>query len=207
MNKTKPPQVLCVAALVVLLVAASKLAPQALELKKPEDLNFVSLLGTLFIIALLAERTLEVLLTTFRGPEADSQDRGIKAQTDAIAALEAAAPPDKNAVEKANQHLRDLSEKRESYRMTTRSIALWAGLFAGVLVSAIGIRVLQQLVADPPCDGSRAATLFTVADVLLTGCLIAGGSDGIHKMSELYNSTINAGTKSANARAEKANTP
>ena len=207
MNKTNHPQVLCAAALVVLLVAASKLAPQALELKKPEDLNFVSLLGTLFIIALLVERTLEVLLTTFRGPKADSQDRQITAQTDATAALEAGTRPNKNAIAKARSDLRDLREKRESYRMDTRSIALWAGLFAGVFVSAIGIRVLQQLVANAPCDGSRAATLFTVADVLLTGCLIAGGSEGIHKMSELYTSTINAGTKSANARAKKASTP
>ncbi len=97
-----------------------------------------------------------------------------------------------------------LVNKREKYRMRTRSLSLWLGLFIGILVSAVGIRALHKLVASLPAEGTVQAYVFNIVDIVLTGCLIAGGSDGIHKISELYNSFIGSTTKIAEERGKKA---
>ena len=74
---------------------------------------------------------------------------------------------------------------REEYRMQTRSAALWLGLLIGLLVSAVGVRVLHELVVSE-LQGTQAL-YFTAVDILLTGCLISGGSDVLHKIAERYN--------------------
>ena len=82
----------------------------------------------------------------------------------------------------ANQQL------RSAYKSQTRKIALWTALFVGLLVSGVGIRSLDSLIQ--PVQGSMYSGIQSLAfrclDVLLTGGLIAGGSDGIHKITQLF---------------------
>ncbi len=77
---------------------------------------------------------------------------------------------------------------RSAYKSQTRKIALWTALFVGLLVSGVGIRSLDSLIQ--PVQSSMysgiQSLMFRCLDVLLTGGLIAGGSDGIHKITQLF---------------------
>jgi hypothetical protein len=65
--------------------------------------------------------------------------------------------------------------------------SLWSGLIVGVLVSAVGIRSLQTLIDAEAFSKADCCqrVLFIFVDVLLTGGILAGGSDGIHKLVEV----------------------
>ena len=66
-------------------------------------------------------------------------------------------------------------------------ISMWSGLCLGVLVSAIGVRVLRFLFSPLSFTavGDMQLGFFNVVDVFVTGGLIAGGSDQIHKIMKL----------------------
>jgi hypothetical protein len=86
------------------------------------------------------------------------------------------------------QKLKKNEELRSAYKSQTRKIALWTALFFGLMISGVGIRSLDSLVQ--PVQGSVysgvQSLVFRCLDVLLTGGLIAGGSDGIHKITQLF---------------------
>ena len=78
------------------------------------------------------------------------------------------------------------------YKAGTRKIALWMALFVGVLISGVGVRSLETLVnlresLNPrPLFYDGQLFIFRSLDTLLTGGLIAGGSEGIHKLTQVF---------------------
>ena len=75
----------------------------------------------------------------------------------------------------------------------------------GLVISLVGIRTLITLVTPESYAALSVLqkNLFTMVDVLVTGGLIAGGSDGIHKILQTFldlmdktSRNINAGTGS-----------
>lgn len=84
--------------------------------------------------------------------------------------------------------LKNNQQLRTAYKSQTRKIALWTALTFGLLISGVGVRSLDTLVQ--PVQGSlysgAQSFLLHCLDVLLTGGLIAGGSDGIHKITQLF---------------------
>lgn len=93
-----------------------------------------------------------------------------------------------DALEKELARLTENEQARSAYKATTRKIALWTALVFGLLISGVGVRSLDSLVQ--PVQGSVysgiQSLVFRCLDVLLTGGLIAGGSDGIHKITQLF---------------------
>lgn len=73
-----------------------------------------------------------------------------------------------------------------------------------MIISAVGLRSLQPLFAAGDADAvaawlaSRQGHVFGAIDILVTGTLLAGGSDGIHWIVALYRDWIdkNRSTKS-----------
>jgi hypothetical protein len=185
MNKLNSNRVLGITISILLIITGLKWAPESLEFKDFDSSKLAPLLGSLLFMALLAERTSEVFLTNWRGPTAAQKDREIEASSKEIRVLESAKPRNQNAIVEAQGKLKELTNSREEYRMQTRSAALWLGLLIGLLVSAVGVRVLHELVASE-LRGTQAL-YFTAVDILLTGCLISGGSDVLHKIAERYN--------------------
>ena len=83
---------------------------------------------------------------------------------------------------KTNQQL------KSAYKSQTRKIALWTALLVGLMISGVGVRSLDTLlvpVQQGALNSGIQGALFRCLDVLLTGGLIAGGSDGIHKITQL----------------------
>jgi hypothetical protein len=91
----------------------------------------------------------------------------------------------------------DINEKerqRAAYKSDTRIIALWTSLLFGLLMSAIGIRSIEPLVVID-LDNPIQVVIFRCLDALLTGGLIAGGSEGIHKLIKVFLDFMEATSK------------
>ncbi|MCP4632175.1 MAG: hypothetical protein GY855_04560 [candidate division Zixibacteria bacterium] len=168
--------------LVVIIVFIIALKPDAVQIKDQAVSNLGQLMASLFIVALLMERALDVFLSTWRAEKGDNQERQIRDHRDKIKEHKE-TKTDSSEVE---AKLQKTIEERAKHRHETRLYALWAGLFFGLIISAVGIRSLGSMVDIRTIANSTQLTLFNIIDVVLTGGIIAGGSDGIHKMMEVY---------------------
>ncbi len=84
--------------------------------------------------------------------------------------------------------LKTNEQLRSAYKSQTRKIALWTALSVGLLISGVGVRSLDTLLQPVPqgaLNSGIQSLVFRCRDVVLTGGLIAGGSDGIHKITQL----------------------
>ncbi|MEH2067574.1 MAG: hypothetical protein V7K47_05290 [Nostoc sp.] len=93
--------------------------------------------------------------------------------------------------------LDDLNTKerqRAAYKADTRTIALWTSLVFGLLISAIGIRSIEPLVVLD-LNNQTQVVIFRSLDALLTGGLIAGGSEGIHQIIQVFINFMEATSK------------
>jgi hypothetical protein len=138
--------------------------------------DVVNVITPLFLVALFIERGLEVFLTSWRAGE--SQRRA-----------------DSN----------DAAGLRE-HKIVTQRLAFLAGTAVGVIISALGVRALQPLVyADlfPGADGVQLQErVFMAMDVLLTGLLLGGGADGLHKIVTVFTNFMDATAQQAKRRGE-----
>lgn len=133
-------------------------------------------LGLLIFIALIVERAVEVFVGIFRSV---GQER-VKVNLD-------------DAKDAGNKQV-ELTAQRalNRYKRHTMVIAMTTALVLGLLVASVGLRVLQLVVVIPEAGtgsneiSTMQASWIRFADVALTGGLIAGGSDGIHKVTNVF---------------------
>ena len=141
------------------------------------------LLTLLFFAALILERALDVFLTLGRAPKSEDLDELItKLRQLKNAGAEASA----TVSVQEEQRLAAPKANRE-WRAGTRSLAMWLGFIIGIIISAVGIRTLGSIIDVSMIENNHAQIIaFRVVDTVLTGGLLAGGSDGIHKIAELF---------------------
>ena len=165
------------------------------------------MLASLFLVALIMERALDVVLTTTRAADGEEIDREISRLTAEIADIDKLT----TAAKKTKQSQRDRDQKclqesletRSAQSDETRRVAMWASLVIGVLVSAAGFRALATLLDPASLQGLQPfqGATVQVIDVLLTGGLLAGGSDGIHKLMDAYRNFFEGKSKKAKGQA------
>jgi len=160
------------------------------------------ILGSLIVVSLFLERALDVYLTTGRASESEKMEDEIQRLTQVITDLKAFVPlpPAKEQeMNVAAAELKKVKEDKADYRAGTRNLALWLGLVFGLLISAVGLRTLQSLAESESLEALSKWQLnsFRIVDVLLTGGLIAGGSEGIHKITEVYRSFMDRASERA----------
>ncbi|WGV27561.1 hypothetical protein [Halotia branconii] len=96
-----------------------------------------------------------------------------------------------------NMKIHELNKKeaeRIAYKSDTRIIALWTSLLCGILISTIGIRSIEPLIIVDTNNPTQIIVL-RFSDTFLTGGLIAGGSEGIHKLIQVFVSFMEATSK------------
>ncbi|BAY24763.1 hypothetical protein NIES2100_45600 [Calothrix sp. NIES-2100] len=220
------------------------LSQRPLELRPFGFDNLMQLLTLPFFISLLLERSLEVFITTWRGPTTEQLEVSIQQQTALIAERRkiiadqqqnqipylsanpiivnpsAGTTLEQQLIQDFNQtpvdsfqqiqpyidelnntinNLNTLERERLAYKSNTRIIALWTSLLCGLLISAIGIRSIEPLIildANNPIQ----IIIFRCLDALLTGGLIAGGSEGIHKFTQVFTDFLEASSRQAKDR-------
>jgi len=141
---------------------------------KPDSISVVPVIFmSVVLICLFVERAIEVFLSALRGGGADRLDLELDQ-------LKAIAAPSKETLDK----LCTLTIVRSEYRAHSRLIAQQIGLCFGLMVALVGFRILGSLVQDLPFGWQGKA--FTLLDILLTGSVLAGGSDAVNKLTKAY---------------------
>jgi uncharacterized membrane protein YwzB len=169
---------------IVLLIVLAAIAfwgnLQAIPLNRFQSADVLQIIMTLFVIALFLERAMDVFLTTWRAPQSEQLSMEIKY-------LQENLKPNPNDKEFLRQK-REKETALAQFKRTTRTISMWTGFILGMIVALAGIRALFPLVDARAFRGIPALqqSLFRLLDVLITGGLLAGGSDGIHKLAEVY---------------------
>jgi hypothetical protein len=186
------------APLAVILSFPVWLAPAHIEFKDFETADIVRLLTTLFVVALLAERALEVFVGTWRSAGANQHELNVTMAQEKVTRLQAGSRPDARGLREARTALEDAKRAERQYRCATRKRALWIGLTLGLLVAGVGLRALQTLI-DPALNAwsTTQSAAFHLVDVALTGGVIAGGSEGIHRIVTVFDNFMNATAKRA----------
>jgi hypothetical protein len=177
--------------------------------------NIVGVLGPITLAAAFIERSVEVIISPWRDPDAShlankvdeaKKNAAVQDLTAAAAATVAAqnlafqqAAQDSNAVAKqAQQQTADAKSMITTYRGVTKQYAYAISLLLGMIVAYCGVRGLVNLcganafsnVHDPQKH------MFNIVDVILTATVLAGGANGIH-------SIVNAVTTFADTTSNK----
>ncbi|EKE68766.1 hypothetical protein [Gallaecimonas xiamenensis] len=159
--------------------------PGMLAYKDNAIVNIPALFGYLVLVSMVVERATEIFLSAWRSQEADQLDRQINAQKRRLDTLKEDAAAQQQALAELDQ----VERARTLYRAGSRQIAQWIGLVIGTLVSLVGVRILANLVDAAPLPYWQHQ-LFVAVDVLLTGAVLAGGSDAVNKIMKVYTSAM-----------------
>ncbi|MCB9703760.1 MAG: hypothetical protein H6711_17825 [Myxococcales bacterium] len=187
-----------------LLAVTGLLTPLPLVFRDFEPSEVMRTLTSLFTISLVLERALEVFVSTWRAPTVREHELGIQRARRRL--REAGSTSEREA---ASEALRKLEDEAQRYRSGTHVFALQLGFTFGVAVAAVGVRALEG-VLDP---GALAAVsqgqsvAFRAVDVLLTGGVIAGGSEAIHKVIQLFTTFMEATTQRVKIGSAPADEP
>ncbi|MEO5340927.1 MAG: hypothetical protein H7837_10515 [Magnetococcus sp. MYC-9] len=124
----------------------------ALTYKTGDAMDLSGLVGRLLLASIFLERTIEVFLSLLRSRGADELDNRIKCLK---SALERYSDPKEQTqrsavcIEKTvndpQQSLQAYERKRVTYRADSRQLAVWSGLFLGIIMAASGIRALEGI--------------------------------------------------------------
>jgi hypothetical protein len=154
-------------------VAVAFFNPGSLAFRAFDVTEFVQSIMPLVMFALFIERVLEVFLTSWRSHRtAELKERAA------------------NARSKSSKHESRTPEEEafRQYRSETQRIAFCAGTTLGVIVAALGIRVLE-LSVDPAAFATLPQVqqrLFRTTDVLMTGAVLGGGSDALPQLVMVF---------------------
>jgi hypothetical protein len=198
-----------VLALTVLALAVYR-TPGPIAFKPVVAGDVLQLLMLLFVIALFLERALEVFINTWRGARSGTLDHNVQDAQQAVADLTAVPEAKRNAAwqgeaDWAAAYLSNARRDVTAYKTRTKQVALQTSFIGGLLVSAVGMRSIEMLV-NPDAFKALAATnpfqvsAFHLVDVALTGLVLAGGSDAIHKIMQVYTNFMDATSKKAQAK-------
>jgi hypothetical protein len=182
---------LVVIAIVGVIALVHRLDPVVIQFRNYSVADFAQQLTPLVLVALFIERALEVFLTAWRGEkEAELQRDADKATT-----LPDNDPTKLDKVHKAADAL-------SQYRFTTQQIALPSALVLGILIASLGVRGLGNFVSLANLtEHNTQRFLFNVADVLLTGALVGGGSDFMHQIITTFTDLMSATSQKAKGAA------
>jgi hypothetical protein len=140
--------------------------PQAL-------MNLGNVLAPLVVISAFIERSVEVVLTPIRGDRSERLLAKIRED------------------EKKGDDTTHEQDALRRHKQDTRRIAFGLAIGLGLVSSLVGVRALSNLVTTP----TNVPDAVSMLDVLLTGLLLGGGAEGIHKIVKVFTSYTDLITK------------
>lgn len=218
---------LVTAVCVILIAFATSVAAleKFVAFKPLEDLvtSAPKIFGSLLLVSLFVERMIEVFISLWADDNTDLieqqldtwqlQQQQLNQELDGLKADKAAIPAtDVARIEAADTNIATKKTALDAiqiqidtaqvnlipFRAKTRRISTWAGLALGMLTSAVGFRLLDQIVYIPAnFADSYQLQWFLVVDVILTGAVLSGGSQTVHQIFSLYESFMDAGQRKA----------
>jgi hypothetical protein len=123
--------------------------------------DYTGLLVHVLIVTIIVERSLEVFNMIWRRPAREKLELEIEHET--------------NKGKK-----QEMEHALKAYRGRTRTLAMYLGFAAGVVIAMAGVNVLGVLFDVTELPRVQAA-LFKSADIVITAGLIAGGSKALNE--------------------------
>lgn len=166
----------------VVLLALYQLEPNAVTFQQITQQAFLGTLTWMFTVALFLERAVEVIVIVLR-------DDGAGALQGKVDAEQARLGESKrvNATVAVNLDALQLAQADLTrYRADTKELALCLSFVLGIVVSLAGVRAFASIVSNVPVSN----WLFPSADVIVTGAVLAGGSEGIHQMTNVLSNFL-----------------
>jgi hypothetical protein len=161
------------------LLIHSRAVPPAMPFATFNVQVVLNVLGGLFVVALMMERAVEVIISVLRDADAQVLTSAVAATTAALADAKLEVPASATKIEALTMLLSAQKKSIDDYRIDTRETTYCISFTLGVALALVGVRGLVGLLA--PGTGPVSGW-FKLVDILITGAVIAGGSDGIHKM-------------------------
>lgn len=192
MPDKKPNKIRIYGTLIILaaLTGSYFLQSDTLDFKPDVLTNLPTLIGYLLLVSVFIERTIEIFLSAWRSEGADIMDNRINWLVNEIKLINEKKPAGfQLKLDALELEWKELKEKRTIYSAESRVISLWIGLILGVLVAFIGVRVLGNIVEAGTLKGVYKG-IFIIVDVLLTGSVLAGGSEAFNKITKVYYSVM-----------------
>ena len=180
------------ALLVIAIAGVLTMDSAPIGVRKFSGADVSRLLGSLGVIALFVERTLEVFVAAARSEAAEKLSASLTSARFAIATRSADLQTHATAGTLSGQ----LIEHRAGTRRLTNRVAV----LVGILLGAAGLSTLATFY-DLPAEGPRAA-LFRILDILITAGLIGGGTQALHKVLTAVLSYVDATTAASERRRE-----
>jgi hypothetical protein len=145
-------------------------------------------LGAMFVVALFVERAQQIYVAGWRGIRRATLDRRLLRwrnwRADAVQ-YQNAGDTQLEIFEGLEQTQLELA----MFRQRTRKYVFLVGLSLGILIAASGPRILDQIVITS--NGPQFKDwIFSFVDILITGGLVGGGSEAIHKIMVLITDTL-----------------
>ena len=191
--KTKVGSVIaCLAIVALLVIAANKLAPDPVTFKPITKDSFMGTLSWLFVVALFIERAVEVIVSVMR-------DSGAAPMADAVKAAKEKAAEQVRVTPGAVAYLDGLHAAQKTlsaYRAETKEFALCVSFVLSLFVSLAGVRAFDSIVNKVP----DANWLFATADMIVTGAVLAGGTDAIHQMANVFTDFMTRASEKAQSK-------
>lgn len=153
--------------------------------------TILSTLTPLILYALFVERTSEVFITVWRGKESDELTLRVQQEEENASVAKGS--------DKSKLH--ELQRGLTKYKGESRDVAFVFSLILGILISLAGVRAMALFVDPTSLEdlNSYQTGWFTVVDILVTGAMIGGGADGMHKITALLTTIL----ESSRSRAAK----
>ncbi len=170
----------------------------ALDYQQDMGAAATKLILALTVIAILMERALAVINGAWFGEETEIARGQLKAAMAANALLanqQRMGVTDKSMAGGA-MAVSDAHKKLAEVEVGKKRLRLVIGFLFGIAISAVGIRTLAGLVKDP----AHLSAAFNLVDIILTGALLAGGSQGMAKVAELLRTAIDGTSARMSAR-------
>ncbi|MDR3458532.1 MAG: hypothetical protein P4N60_13865 [Verrucomicrobiae bacterium] len=175
--------------IVILTIVGSLLI--AIFWKTPDPVVFKpmgrdSVLGTLtwlFVVALFIERAVEVIVSTCRDADADVLEHNV---TTAQAKIDAQTKVTPGSVPYLDP-LHGAQKEMLKYRSETKQFAMCVSFILSIFVALAGVRTFGSIVETYPAGN----WLFSAADIIVTGAVLAGGTDAIHQMMNVVMNFLN----------------
>lgn len=188
--KTKIGSLIVILAIVALLIiAVARAAPDAVQFKPVTRDSMVGTLSWLFVVALFIERAVEVIVSVLRDGGASPLDLAVKGAQEKIDEQTRVTPGAVAYLDGLHAAQRKLAD----YRSETKELALCVSFVLSLFVSLAGVRAFSSIVGAVPVGN----WLFAAADIIVTGAVLAGGTDAIHQMLNVFTNFMGAAADKA----------
>jgi fumarate reductase subunit C len=173
--------------MVALIYFGATIAKDVVTFRSGLQERVVDLLTNLMVLVLVIERLMEIFISTWRNPEKNVLENNLQKIDKKLEILRQGQAESLDVLN--NEALEALLEERSlanlrllAYKEVTRIWSVRAGFIIGVVLAIAGFRVLESIFTSSEL-GAFQLRLWTWIDILITAGVIAGGSKGIHTLS------------------------